>query len=347
MSAKRRDALKALFATDPATAEAENAMPAPEQKGLAPQCPVPRQSSGAVKAMGLALGGLTEEVAAARALMQELEQSGRIVDLDPGLIDAAFIADRLSNEENGDEAFIALVESIRENGQQVPVLVRPHPDKQGRYQTAYGHRRIRVAARLGKPARAIIRDLTDAELILAQGKENSERRDLSFIERAMFAKALVDRGFKRKIVEEALSLHKAEMARLIQVAEAMPKYIARDIGPAPKVGRARWMALAERLAASGAAIEIAIDETATKRFKTADSNLRFKLVYDRLARRGLAAPAKPQELKRRNGEAVARVATTGPKPRIDFIGSDGAAFAAFVATELPALLDRFEEGCDR
>ena len=35
--------------------------------------------------------------------------------------------------------------------------------------------------------RAIIQALTDAELVIAQGKENAERRNLSFIERALFA----------------------------------------------------------------------------------------------------------------------------------------------------------------
>ena len=36
------------------------------------------------------------------------------------------------------KAITLLVVSIREHGQQVPVMVRPHPEKDGRYQIVYG-----------------------------------------------------------------------------------------------------------------------------------------------------------------------------------------------------------------
>ena len=54
-------------------------------------------------------------------------------------------------------------------------------------------------------------------LVLAQGKENSERRDLSFIERAMFAVHLEERGFDRNVVMAALSVDKSEAAKLFAV----------------------------------------------------------------------------------------------------------------------------------
>ena len=47
------------------------------------------------------------------------------------------------------------------------------------------------------PVRAVVRTLSDAELVIAQGKENNERRDLSFIERALFAAHLEHRKFER------------------------------------------------------------------------------------------------------------------------------------------------------
>ena len=53
--------------------------------------------------------------------------------------------------------------------------------KEGFYQVAYGHRRVRATAILGIKVRAIVRDLTDAELVIAQGQENNARQDLSFI----------------------------------------------------------------------------------------------------------------------------------------------------------------------
>lgn len=338
MSSKRRDALKTFFDVTPA---AERVQPAAEGRPPARDAGEarPRPGSGAVKAMGLSLAGLAGELDDARALKRELDRSGRLVSLDPALIDAAFIADRLSRDEEGDGAFAALVDSMRENGQQVPVLVRPHPEAPGRYQTAYGHRRIRAAARLGLPARAIVRQMTDAELVLAQGKENSERRDLSFIERALFAKALTERGFERAIVQNALSLHKSEVARLLQVAEAVPRHIAAAIGPAPKAGRPRWMALAELLK-SGAGREKAEDELGARRFLEADSDRRFKLLFDRLSKKH--APAQALEVKDGGGQAIARVLTSGTRPRIDFVGAAGPDFAEYLAGELPGLIERFE-----
>ena len=39
------------------------------------------------------------------------------------------------------------------------------PEISGRFQTAYGHRRIRAVARLGQRVRAIVRELSDTELV--------------------------------------------------------------------------------------------------------------------------------------------------------------------------------------
>ncbi|MGO4611618.1 ParB/RepB/Spo0J family partition protein, partial [Variovorax sp. 2RAF20] len=72
-----------------------------------------------------------------------------------------------------------LVEQIREHGQQVPILVRPHPQAKGRYQVAYGHRRLAAAKKLGLSVRAVVRDLTDDQLVVSQGQENSARTNLS------------------------------------------------------------------------------------------------------------------------------------------------------------------------
>lgn len=326
MTSKRRDALKALFIPDPS-----DAAPAPE--------PAARQRSGAVKAMGLSLAGMTAEIADARSLRRALEDGDRVVDVDTASIDAAFVADRLSLDERGDPAFAALVESMRGSGQQVPVLLRPHPEVPGRYQTAYGHRRIRAAARLGRPVRAIVRALSDEALVLAQGNENAERRDLSFIERALFARALVGRGFARSLVQDALRLHKSEMARLLQVAEAVPRPLALAIGPAPKAGRPRWLALAGRLRENQAE-QRASEVIASDRFKAADSDGRFKLLYDGLADCSRVPAEPPKEVRSALGKPVALIA----KARIDFVGSEGADFAAFVAAELPELFRRFEAG---
>lgn len=344
---KRKDQLKALFGGEPSPTQpttTPHSAPEPRSAPKPAGTETTRSSSGAVKAMGLSLSSITREMEDVRALKESLAKGDRVIEIDTDLIDPSLVRDRLSKEEDGDEAFAALVESVRKNGQQVPVLLRPHPTASGRYQVAYGHRRVRAAARLSRPVRAIVRTLSDDELILAQGKENTERRNLSFIERALFASALIEHGFDRSLVQQALSLHKAEMTRFLQVAEAVPRNVVHAIGPAPKAGRPRWMALAEFLKRD-AAQEVAYDELYSNRFAEADSDTRFRLVYDRLARRvkvNADEVSQVQAVKDGNGQPLAHV-TLGAKPRFDFDEAARPGFADFVAAKLPELAERFAE----
>ena len=98
--------------------------------------------------------------------------------------------------------------------------------------------------------KAIVRQLTDEEVVVAQGRENLDRADLSFIERALFARRLEDSGYERSVIMAALSTDKSDLSRYIAIARRVPEELARQIGPAMKAGRARWAALVEALARS-------------------------------------------------------------------------------------------------
>lgn len=345
----RRDQLRALFETvetSPTFTQRQADSAAPIERNASLETPKPRSTSGAVKAMGLSLGGISQEIEDARRLKESFEGTERVVDIDPRLVESSFIEDRLSHETGLDEGFEKLVESIRLNGQQVPILVRPHPQKQGFYQSAYGHRRLRAAAQVAKPVQAIVRDLTDVQLVLAQGKENTERRDLSFIERAFFARNLVERGFERGLVQDALCLDKAEMTRFLQVAAAVPASIVRAIGPAPKIGRPRWVRFAEMLKSDNAH-QAALEEIALDGFKAADSNSRFNRIFERLLKQ--AAPAAAREVKGIIQDstgvkvsALAQLHLDKGRHVLAFAEHAPNGFAEYVASELETLLDRFE-----
>jgi len=185
--------------------------------------------------------------AVGRSIEQLRAQS--IVDLDTSLIDPSFVADRLDISE---EHYRLLVSSIREHGQQVPILVRPHPQKEGRYQIAFGRRRLLAVIELGRKIRAIIKPLSDEELVIAQGQENSARKDLTFIEKALFAARLEQAGYSRETIMAALTVDKTALSRLISAAVKIPQDIIQTIGPAPSIGRDRWVELSTRLERSGA-----------------------------------------------------------------------------------------------
>ena len=328
----RKKSLKALFGEPPAAPETKSALTA-VNSGNSDAPPPPRASSGAVKAMGLALDSITREAEEARALRQALQDGDRIAEIDTGLIEQSFVSDRLTDEDRDDPDFLALVESIGESGQHAPILLRPHPTAAGRYQVAYGHRRLKAARRLGRPVKAIVRPLSDAELVLAQGKENAERRNLSFIERALFAKALVDLGFDRKVAGGALGVQKSELSRLLQVADAVPDQFARAIGPAPKAGRDRWMALGQLFTGDAAKMKAA-DEAYSERFAAATSDERFQMLFDRLARRTVPEKAPAEELRAPDGRVFARLAHRGNKMRIEFSADANPAFLESVADRL-------------
>jgi ParB family chromosome partitioning protein len=104
--------------------------------------------------------------------------------------------------EPKDKSYRALRGSIAVMGQTSPVLVRPHLETPGRYQVAFGHRRLRAVAELRRPVCCIVEPLTDRDrdLVIAQGQENSARPNLSFIERGRFAQALKSAGYERETI---------------------------------------------------------------------------------------------------------------------------------------------------
>jgi ParB family transcriptional regulator, chromosome partitioning protein len=296
---------------------------------------VPRAASGAIKAMGLTLSSITREADEARALRQALDEGERVVALDTAVIDASFVSDRLSDQEKDDPDFLALVESIRESGQQVPILVRRNPSNQERFQVAYGHRRLNAAKRLGIRVKALVRPLSDDQLVLAQGKENAERRNLTFIERALFAKALAERGFDRKVIGDALSVQKSELSRLIQVAESVPDRFARAIGPAPKAGRERWMSLGQLLASEQGQIRAA-EVMSSDDFRARPSDERFQTFYEALSRKAPVERAEPQDVRGPDGRTFARVTRQGRRMKVEFLADADSGFLGEFETRLAA-----------
>jgi ParB family transcriptional regulator, chromosome partitioning protein len=203
-----------------------------------------------------------------------------VVEIDPAQIDPSFAKDRMRSfePEGADANFVA---AIKEQGQLVPVLLRSHPTASGRYQPAYGRRRIAAAAHLGRKVRALVRELDDEQLVVAQGQENESRNALTFIEKCRFAQTLETHNFSRKVIESALSVQKTNLSVMLQVVEAIPGEIVDWIGPAPEIGRPRWLALASLLR----------DERSLKRVKAAfsreklsadnrDSAKRFAIIFD-------------------------------------------------------------------
>ena len=175
-------------------------------------------------------------------------------ELDPAEIQDERYSDRLDPKDVHD-----LRASIEQNGQTVPILVRRHATDPNRYLLVYGRRRleaIRASDKVSK-VRALIANLDDTAALRAQVSENTGRRDLSYIERALFAQELLDSGFGSQAqIAEVLNVTRSAVSMSVSVAKAIGTALAHAIGPAHGVGRPRWEALAKELSDS----RIDIDE---------------------------------------------------------------------------------------
>jgi ParB family chromosome partitioning protein len=326
----RKDTLRALLGARDRELPVGNS-----ENGEAEFSEAPRQlvRSGAVGAMGRSLGQLAHAAEEARALIASGET---VVQLDPSLIETSFLEDRLGEASEEHEALVA---SIREHGQQVPILVRPHPHKPGRYQVAYGHRRLRAAIALGQPVRAVVRGLSDEDLVVAQGQENSARLELSYIERAMFAVSIEDRGFGREVIMAALSVEKTQLSRLIAIGRAIPPELVKLVGPAPKAGRPRWASLVEKLACRDIKPVLA-DLSKTQDFLDADSDARFLMLMRALE----PAPAEPVSKKRwcdQDGRQIATYRCGLGRATLTLDEKLAPDFGEYLLSQLPDLYRRY------
>jgi ParB family transcriptional regulator, chromosome partitioning protein len=122
-----------------------------------------------------------------------------------------------------------LAASIREKGVLQPILVRPAMFA-GQYEIVAGERRWRAAALAGlRHMPALVRSLSDAEVLEIAIVENVQRVDLSPIEEAEGYRALIDR-FGRTQAEVAQvvgksRVHVANALRLLQLPETVKEMV--------------------------------------------------------------------------------------------------------------------------
>lgn len=310
----------------------------------------PAAGGAPVAHLGKMLGAIRDRADRAQEIEKALSAGDRVVEIDPAVIDPSPIADRLPA---GAEADAGLRESIAQHGQRVPVLLRRNPAAKDRYLTVYGHRRVAATRALGLKARAIVVDIGDEDAFVAQGVENAERKDLSFIERALFARRLSDAGFAAKTVSIALATARPNVVTMVSLSRRLPDDLVAAIGPSPTLGRRRWEALAARLDAAGAGAERRWRKaTAAAEFVALDPDRRLAAVLAALAA-PTATPAKVRAVYRdeqgapfctvermRAGEArwrIAAGAAASSRP-------DGAAFADWLADRLQTLHAAWKRG---
>ena len=79
----------------------------------------------------------------------------------------------------------AMVDSVRSIGIQVPLIVRPHPEREGQFQLVCGFRRATSASQVGlETVPVLVRDLSDEAAQVVAYTENEIRKTLRDLDRA-------------------------------------------------------------------------------------------------------------------------------------------------------------------
>jgi ParB family chromosome partitioning protein len=178
--------------------------------------------------------------------------------------------------------------------------------------------------------------MTNDQLVVAQGVENTARRDLSYIERATFAASLEGHGFKRDVIMEALSTDKTELSKLLSVAKAVPASIVRAIGSAPSAGRRRWMEIADKIV-DEKALSVVKEAIQRPDFETLGSDERFMIVLA-AANKKRKVEASVPHWKPTGSKVAAQVKDNGKALTLSLKASGAdAAFGRYLADRLDDL----------
>lgn len=303
---------------------------------------VPSGRSAPVGGITKSLTNITQKVERVDELERQLSEGQVVVELDPSLVDGSFVSDRLGIDP---AELSELVAQIRESGQLVPILVRHNPENHERYQVAFGHRRLAAARIIGTKVRAIVRDLTDEQLVINQGQENNARTNLSYIERALFAQRLEARGFTRDVIMSALAVDKAAVSKMLSVVKQISVELIELIGAAPDIGRRRWMEFGD-LVSSGNCDRL-VQELSADNIRSLESNERFQKAFDYLA-----APEPSRSKKSNNGISTNRWTSNDgslnlvmnrntKKVAIELSNRNANGFAEWLAGRMDTLYDEF------
>lgn len=115
-----------------------------------------------------------------------------------------------------EESLKELVLSIKEKGVLQPVLVRKNGEI---YELVYGHRRLEAAKRAGlNEIPAIIKELTDREVVEIAIIENVQREDLNPIDEAMAYKRLIKEfGLSQEEIAERVGKNRSTIANKLRL----------------------------------------------------------------------------------------------------------------------------------
>lgn len=251
-------------------------------------------------AMGV-MGERDKEATELRRQLAQWEGAYPARRIDTQVVDESKYANRDENSYTGPgwEAF--KTELVESQGNVQPVVLRPAPQHEGRFEVVFGHRRTRACRECGLPVLAVVMPLGDADLFLMMERENRSREDLSPWEQGESYRRALQTGLYRSMrqLAHAVGRDPGIVSRYVAIAE-LPAPVLKAFG-SPMVIQKRW---GEKLAE---AVQRDPDGVVTRAKALAESVAAIAPaeVFDRL----LGAERKVAESMDIRGEDGAIVAT--------------------------------------
>lgn len=167
------------------------------------------------KVLGKGLGALIAAETGENSGVMEL----RINDIEPNLDQPRKVFD--------DEKLLQLCESIKQHGVVQPIIVKKEKDT---YRIVAGERRWRAARMAGlETIPAVIKDLTDRQLMEVALIENLQREDLNPIEEAeAYEKLIKEYNMTQEEISETIGKSRSAIAntvRLLSLSQKVKNYI--------------------------------------------------------------------------------------------------------------------------
>ena len=126
-----------------------------------------------------------------------------------------------------------LEESLKASGLLQPITVRPAPGRSNHFELIAGERRLRAATNIGwKQIAAVVKDLTDQEILTLALVENLQRADLNPVEEAEGYDQLIrDFGYTQQTVATMVGKDRSTIAnvlRVLQLPEAVRQLLREN-----------------------------------------------------------------------------------------------------------------------
>lgn len=199
-----------------------------------------RTAPGVLMAAMGALGDRDKETADLRKHLAQWEGAYPVRRIDTQQIDDSRYANRDASHYEGQswEAFKAeLVESA---GNIQPIVLRPSPTAEGRYEIVFGHRRTRACRECGLPVLAVVVPVNDQDLFMMMERENRSREDLSPWEQGESYRRALRSGLYKSLrqLAQAVGRDAGTVSRYVAIAD-LPEPVLKAFRT-PTMIQKRW-----------------------------------------------------------------------------------------------------------